>query len=142
MSVCPDAGKTYYITGWLIAWYLCFNVNKNVMVITYNRDFGNRLSEEILDKVYQIANYCGLDITSGNEAKRYFKLSNGCTFDVFGRSTGQTGYRAHLLVIDDIYGDDAQADSPKEQLKIQRRFDRIIKRRLHTGVGKLIATSP
>jgi predicted phage terminase large subunit-like protein len=110
----PRHGKTELATKRLAAWYLGRHPDHQVIVGTYNDVLANRFGGEtraILQSPHFKQVFPDCRLRRGGESKTELETVAGGRLIFAGRGTGITGSGAHILLLDDLYKDGAEARS-------------------------------
>lgn len=110
----PRHGKTELATKRLAAWFMGRHPEQHVIVGTYNDVLANRFGEETRNilrskQFRQVFPKCIL--SRGGESKTEMMTTSGGRLIFAGRGTGITGSGAHILLLDDLFKDAAEARS-------------------------------
>jgi predicted phage terminase large subunit-like protein len=120
-SMPPQEGKSQRISVWFVAWMLHRNPNLRIAVVSNGFDLAKDFGEAIREILRQNPQL-GLTLSPSRQAKHEFRLLGyrGGVVCV-GIEGSLTGKPVDVLVIDDPYKDDKQADS-KAWRQTVRRF--------------------
>jgi hypothetical protein len=127
----PRHGKSMLTSEIFPTWYLGRHPDRYVVGASYSMDlatdFGRKVRNAIADQLHTaVFPTCKLSDDSGGQQK-FNTTANGAYFAV-GRGGGLTGRGAHLLLLDDLLKDRAEADSEV----IRKGAARVVlSRRLH-----------
>ena len=110
----PRHGKSMLTSEIFVSWYMGRHPGRYVVGASYSTDlatdFGRKVRNSIADPLHTaIFPNCKLADDSGGQQK-FNTTANGAYFAV-GRGSGLTGRGAHLLLLDDLLKDRAEADS-------------------------------
>jgi predicted phage terminase large subunit-like protein len=110
----PRHGKSMLTSEIFPTWYLGRHPDRYVVGASYSMDlatdFGRKVRNAIADPLHTaVFPKCKLSDDSGGQQK-FNTTANGAYFAV-GRGSGLTGRGAHLLLLDDLLKDRAEADS-------------------------------
>jgi predicted phage terminase large subunit-like protein len=127
----PRHGKSMLTSEIFPAWYLGRHPERYVVGASYSTDlatdFGRKVRNTIADSLHTaIFPKSKLSDDSGGQQK-FNTTANGAYFAV-GRGSGLTGRGAHLLLLDDLLKDRAEADSD------------VIRKGLHEWYGSVAYT--
>jgi predicted phage terminase large subunit-like protein len=115
MILCPPRhGKSMITSQIFPAWYLGRHPDRFVVCASYSTDlatdFGRATRNLVADPLHTaIFPKCKLSDDSGGQQK--FNTTAGGAYFAVGRGSGLTGRGAHLLLLDDLLKDRAEADS-------------------------------
>jgi hypothetical protein len=132
MILCPPRhGKSMITSQIFPAWYLGRHPDRFVVCASYSTDlatdFGRATRNLVADPLHTaIFPKCKLSDDSGGQQK--FNTTAGGAFFAVGRGSGLTGRGAHLLLLDDLLKDRAEADSE------------VIRKGLHEWYGNVAYT--
>lgn len=129
-SMPPQEGKSMRITIWFVVWMLHRNPNLRVAIVSNGHDLAATFGETI--RAIILANpQLGLTLSKSTQAKHEFKLLGyrGGVLCV-GIGGNLIGRPVDLLIIDDPYKDDQQADSKAWRLVVQNYWRSVALQRL------------
>lgn len=134
----PRHGKTQLISIYYPIWYLINNPSDRIIITSYNSTLSTTFGSEILDIIENIDLGVDMKISKRNKSKTYFKLENykgSMTF--VGAGGTLTGKGANLIIVDDPYKNNTEADSIIIREKIWSWFLTTVYTRLEPN-GKII----
>lgn len=107
----PQEGKSQRVTVWFVLWLLHRDPNLRIAIVSNGFDLAKQFGEQIRD-LLKAHPELGLRLSSSTQAKHEFKLVGyrGGVVCV-GVEGSLTGRPVDVLIIDDPYKDDKQADS-------------------------------
>jgi predicted phage terminase large subunit-like protein len=110
-SMPPQEGKSLRISIWFVLWMLHRNPNLRIAIVSNGFDLARTFGEQIRELLRQHPEL-GLTLSTSTAAKHEFKLLgyDGGVICV-GIEGSLTGRAVDVMVIDDPYKDDKQADS-------------------------------
>ena len=120
LSVPPQFGKSKTITECLPSWFIMRNPDKGVIICSYNADFAEKFGDSNRQKVKEFGkNLFGLEISDSQDNKTLFQIKKHegqvLSTGIFGTLTGNP---ASLLIIDDPYKSNLEADSEDYRNKV------------------------
>ena len=120
LSVPPQFGKSLTITECLPSWFIMRNPDKGVILCSYNADFGEKFGDSNRQKVKRFGKELfGLEISDSQDNKTLFQIKNHqgqvLSTGIFGTLTGNP---ASLLIIDDPYKSNLEAESEDYRNKV------------------------
>lgn len=118
----PRHSKSMNVAQFFPAWFLGKNPSKQIIYSSYSQNqatkFGrlvrNQLADPLFKKIFPNCN-----ISEDSQAKHEFNTIEGGTYNAVGRGGSITGKGADLLILDDMFKDNKEADSKyiREQIK-------------------------
>lgn len=131
----PGSAKSTYTSHLFPGWY--FNRHPGHSVIGASHK--STLAQEVSGKVKGYIKDMELDIGYGLEtdALEKWKTTNGGSYLATGAGAGIAGFRSDLFLIDDPFGDRAQAESHVERDKIWGWFRSDVRTRMRPG-GRIV----
>jgi len=141
ISMPPRHGKTELCCVRFIPWYLAQFPGKHAIYATYNenlaKDKGNEVKDVMLDPAYaQVFPDCHLK--KGGKAAGRLETNNKNKAYFVGRGGSITGRGGDLIVVDDLFKNDEEADSPTMREKVWKWFTGTIMNRFMTDEGCMI----
>lgn len=141
ISMPPRHGKTELCCVRFIPWYLANFHGKHAIYATYNeqlaKDKGNEVKALMQDPSYaQVFPNCALS-KGGRAAGRLTTTNKNAAYFV-GRGGSITGRGGDLIVVDDLFKNDEEADSPAMREKVWKWFTGTIMNRFMTDEGCMI----
>lgn len=139
ISTPPQHGKSMTITETLPSWYLGRNPRHRVIEISYSEDFARRFGRRNRQKIKQFgADIFGIKTASSPDTDLDFELDNNVGGMISrGVTSGITGQRANLIVIDDPIKNRQEADSDVIRASIYDEWLNSMRSRLAPN-GKVI----
>jgi predicted phage terminase large subunit-like protein len=114
LTMPPRHGKSELVSRRLPAWFLGRHPDKNVVVATYNDDFAADFGAEVraimTSPTYKLV-FPKMTLRRGGAAKDRIQTNAGGLAVFVGKGGSLTGRGAHLLLIDDLLKDAAEASS-------------------------------
>jgi len=134
----PRHGKSMLTSEIFPAWYLGRHADRYVVGASYSTDlatdFGRKVRNAIADPLHTaIFPKCRLANDSGGQQK-FDTTADGAFFAV-GRGSGLTGRGAHLLLLDDLLKDRAEADSEVIRKGLHEWYGHVAYTRLMPGAA-------
>lgn len=111
----PGAAKSSYLSMVLPAWVMGRKPNYNVICASYSQELSDRFSKRvrsITSSPEYAAIFPDAQPKTGDGAVRAWSLSNGSEYRSTGVTAGVQGFRADLLVADDLIASREDAESP------------------------------
>lgn len=116
----PRHGKTTVVSQHFPAWFMGRNPSKKVIITTYAQDLANDLGQMVKDQVTQESYqeiFPDMELSKDSKAKSKFNISmdgkrTRGNFNAVGRGGAITGKGGHLIIVDDLIKDYAEAKSP------------------------------
>ena len=147
ISVPPQHGKTTTITKTLPSWFVGRNIGKWAILTAYNAD----IAEEFSDNNRQLIKQFGKEIfgieTNNSQDNKYLFQCHKCgkaenpNVDSgimgVGIQGGIVGHGGSLIIVDDPYKNDLQANNPTERQNISQVFKSAVVTRAR-GKGNAI----
>ena len=120
LSVPPQFGKSKTITECLPSWFIMRNPDKGVILCSYNADFAEKFGDSNRQKVKEFGKgLFGLEVSDSQDNKTLFQIKKHegqvLSTGIFGTLTGNP---ASLLIIDDPYKSNLEADSEDYRNKV------------------------
>lgn len=133
LTLPPRHGKSELVSKRLIAWALGRRPDTQVIFTTYNEefsgDFGSEVREIMKSKNYRVM-FPDIKFRKGGESKHLIQTSRGGQAAFVGRGGSITGRGANILIVDDPFKDDEEAQSPALRQKTWEWFTRVAMTRL------------
>lgn len=138
VSMPPQEGKSQRISIWFPLWLLVRNPNLRIAIVSNGFDLARMFGEQIRDTL-KAHPELGLALSASTAAKHEFKLLGyqGGVLCV-GIEGSLTGRPVDVLIIDDPYKDDVQADSKAWRKRVQKFWQSVALLRLAPGAPVVI----
>lgn len=139
ISTPPQHGKSMTISETLPSWYLGRNPDNKVIEISYSEDFAKRFGKRNRTKIMEYGEEVfGIKIGSPNTDLDFeFKDREGKMISR-GITSGVTGQRCDLLLMDDPVKNRQEADSEAYQSTLVEEWNNSYKTRLSAGAKVII----
>ncbi len=126
----PQEGKSLRISVWFVVWMLHRNPNLRIAIVSSGFDLAKNFGEAIRD-ILRANPQLGLTLSSSTQAKHEFRLLGyrGGVVCV-GIEGSLTGKPADVLIIDDPYKDEKQAESKAWRKTVQKFWQSVALLRL------------
>lgn len=137
-SMPPQEGKSQRISIWFVLWMLHRNPNLRIAIVSNGFELAKEFGEAIRD-LLKANPQLGLTLSPSTQAKHEFKLlgySGGVV--CVGIEGSLTGRAVDVLIIDDPYKDDKQADSKAWRKTVQNFWQAVALTRLAPGAPAVI----
>lgn len=137
-SMPPQEGKSQRISIWFVVWMLTRNPNLRVAIVSNGHDLASTFGEAIRE-IIRTNPQLGLTLSRSTQAKHEFKLVGyrGGVLCV-GIGGNLIGRPVDLLIIDDPYKDDQQADSKAWRQVVRNYWQSVALQRLAPGAPVVI----
>lgn len=129
----PQFGKSTLISRLFPAWLLMLSPASKLIALSYDSGLVEAHSETARDIVKEFGpRLTGVQVRSDTRAKSRWSLSGtaGGSFSAMSIGSGVTGRAADLLILDDLYKNDLEANSPLIRSNIERTFSSAAETRL------------
>lgn len=141
ISMPPRHGKTEQCCVRFMPWYLAKFPGKHAIYATYNenlaKDKGAEVKAVMEEPAFkQVFPKC--ELSKGGKAQGRIKTTNKNAAYFVGRGGSITGRGGDLIVVDDLFKNDEEADSPAMREKVWRWFTGTIMNRFMTDEGCII----
>lgn len=138
VSMPPQEGKSQRISVWFVVWMLHRNPNLRVAIVCNGFELAQTFGEQIRD-ILKAHPQLGLTLSKSTAKKHEFKLLGykGGVVCV-GIEGSLTGKPVDVLIIDDPYKDEKQADSKAWRQTVQRFWQSVALTRLAPGAPVVI----
>jgi len=138
VSMPPQEGKSQRISIWFVAWMLHRNPNLRIAIVSNGFDLAKDFGEAIRE-ILRANPQLGLTLSPSRQAKHEFRLLGyrGGVVCV-GIEGSLTGKAADLLIIDDPYKDEKQADSKAWRQVVRKFWQSVALLRLAPGAPVVI----
>jgi len=141
ISMPPRHGKTELSGVRFIPWYLAKFHGKHAIYATYNenlaKDKGSEVKAVMDEPAFkQVFPKCAL--SKGGKAQGRIRTTNKNAAYFVGRGGSITGRGGDLIVVDDLFKNDEEADSPAMREKVWKWFTGTIMNRFMTDEGCMI----
>jgi predicted phage terminase large subunit-like protein len=134
-------GKSFLSSERFPAWHLGRHPDHEIILASYAQDLSNTFSRRVKDLVqedwYKEA-FPTFSLKGDSKAVNHWQTDQGGGLKAVGIKGGSTGHGAHVLILDDIYKDVEQADSPTYRDKVDELYKTSLYSRLAPGGGVLI----
>ena len=135
----PRHGKSELASRLFPAWYIGRNTGESIIQASYNEkfswDFGREVRQIIEDKSYrQIFPKVQINTASVDRVE----TMSGSKLFFTGRGGSITGRGSVGLVLDDLFKDRVEADSPTTREKVWNWFNQVARTRLLTSLGWIV----
>lgn len=141
VSMPPRHGKSELATRKFIPWYLGKNPGKHVICAAYNdklaQDFGIDVKETLESKAYSQV-FPDFEMVKGGKSQTRIRSKSKSMAYFIGRGGSITGRGGDLIIVDDLFKNDAEADSPAMREKVWKWFTGTIMNRFMTDEGCMI----
>jgi len=111
----PQVGKTELANVWTPAWLLMRNPHTKIITTSYGQNLANRNGRRVRNLVRDIGGRYGVRLARDAKSVAEWSTSAGGGLKSSGIGGGITGYDADIVLVDDIWKNRAQAESPAEQ---------------------------
>lgn len=141
ISMPPRHGKTELCGVRFIPWFMGKFKGKHVIYATYNenlaKDKGSEVKAVMEEPAFkQVFPECKL--SKGGKAQGRIRTTNKNAAYFVGRGGSITGRGGDLIVVDDLFKNDEEADSPAMREKVWKWFTGTIMNRFMTDDGVMI----
>lgn len=139
LSVPPQHGKSYTVTKTLPSWFLGRNPDLRAIVTGYNADMAESFGDENRQLVKRnCGDIFGISVSESQDNKTLWNIDKheGGMYSA-GILGGITGNPGSLIIVDDPYKNEEEANNPDIREKIWRTFTSSIMTRL-SGKGNAI----
>lgn len=141
VSMPPRHGKTELCCVRFFPWYLAKFPGKHAIYATYNenlaKDKGNEVKDVMMEPAFKQA-FPNCELKKGGKAAGRLKTNNKNLAYFVGRGGSITGRGGDLIVVDDLFKNDEEADSPAMREKVWKWFTGTIMNRFMTDDGAMI----
>jgi len=135
----PRFGKSILISELFPAWYIGRNQKHQIISTTYSQEFasdwGRKVKNQLEAEAYKYT-FKTTTVKDSHSSRRFYTIHGGC-YNAVGRGGAMTGKGAHLLIVDDICKNIAEALSPVIKKSIFDWFKTTARSRLMKN-GKII----
>ena len=150
VSIPPQHGKSTAASQLLPAYILGKNPSANIAVASYNMALASRFSRQVQrimsEQLYKAAFPCTRLREAAARGSNYVRTAE--EFDIVGtggrllaagRESSLTGNTVDVFILDDLYKDAMEANSPVVRDNTWAWYNSVVKTRLHNGSQELIA---
>ena len=131
------SGKTTILSRKFPAWLMQYSPGVSIIGCSHNGDFAEtQVSKYVQDNHRTYADVFGTDRVE--ESKRLWRTDNGASYRAAGAGAGILGERADIGIIDDPFGNIADAKSPVMRSLIYNWYRSDFISRLKLGTGRKI----
>lgn len=131
----PRHGKSELISKFTPAWFLMKNPDKRVIVTSYSDTFAETWGAAARAIVQEHPEF-GLLLDDSTQSKSHWKIAKHLgSMRTAGAGGPITGTGAHLLIIDDPFKDNEDADSQFNRDKVWDWFQSVVLSRLELPIG-------
>lgn len=139
VSTSPRTGKSESLAVWLPAWALMINPDLQVVIISNGDDLAKEHSRKVRDIIKEHCDFLGYRIAQDKTAVGRWKvegqkggmLAAGITSHI-------VGFGADLMILDDVVGGAADADSATQRRKILAEYRGSLATRVHPGGSVIV----
>lgn len=133
----PRHGKSELISKFTPAWYLMKNPDKRVVVTSYSDTFAETWGAMARQIVQEHPEF-GLLLDPSTQSKSNWRIDKHLgSMRTAGAGGPITGTGAHLLIIDDPFKDNEDADSQFNRDKVWDWFQSVVLTRLEQPIGEV-----
>lgn len=141
ISMPPRHGKTELICKKFIPFYLGNNPGKHAIYATYNenlaKDNGLEVKTTLMDPSFSQV-FPDFELSKGGKATGRLRAKNKSMAYFVGRGGSITGRGGDIIVVDDLFKNDEEADSAPMREKVWKWFTGTIMNRFMTDEGAMI----
>lgn len=135
ISTPPQFGKSLLAAAWTPLWAVDRDPSRKVLVLSYGAELAARSVRYARDQI--VENESLLTVRLGKAAEDYFETRSARGSSVApgyvraaGITGGVTGYGADLVVLDDLYANLEEANSPTHRQKVEELIWSVVMTRL------------
>lgn len=128
----PQHGKSELISVWTPLWFMDHFPEKRVVIASYSGDLSGTFSRRVRNELTHnklLRTRLAIDSTSSSR----FHTTKGGGLTATGVGGALTGKGADLILIDDPYKNNAEANSESHRKKIEEWMDFVVATRLQPG---------
>ena len=122
ISLPPGSAKSTYASCLFPAWFIANNKNKNVVLASHSASLAENFSAQTRNMIADYENDLGVSILSNHNSVERWKTTNGATYRCVGVGGAITGFRADLIICDDLVKSRDDADSPARRETLWRWY--------------------
>lgn len=141
ISMPPRHGKTELICKKFIPFFLGNNPGKHAIYATYNealaKDNGDEVKATLSDPAFNQI-FPDFELSKGGKSKSRIRAKNKSVAYFVGRGGSITGRGGDIIVVDDLFKNDQEADSPTMREAVWKWFTGTIMNRFMTDKGAMI----
>jgi len=141
ISMPPRHGKTELAGVRFIPWFLAKFHGKHAIYATYNENLAKDKGAEVkavMEEPSFRQVFPGCQLSKGGKAQGRIRTTNKNAAYFVGRGGSITGRGGDLIVVDDLFKNDEEADSPAMREKVWKWFTGTIMNRFMTDDGVMI----
>lgn len=141
VSLPPRIGKTELVAKRFIPFYAGHNPMHSIIFGTYNDKFSMDVGRAVRDVIQHPATaqaFPNLALKTDSAAADRLETTRGGVLAFVGRGGTTTGRGADCLILDDVFKDSAEADSPTIRDNAWEWFNRVAATRLMTDNGSIV----
>ena len=148
VTIPPQHGKSLGATTLLPAYMLGLDPDLKIAIASYSAALANRFNkrvQRIMDSALYRALFPGTSIKRAGERSDYVRTADmaeviGCSGELLsvGREGSLTGNRVDVFILDDLYKDAMEANSPLIRENCWEWYTSVVKTRMHNFSGELI----
>lgn len=141
ISMPPRHGKTELCCVRFIPWFLAKFPGKHAIYATYNENLAKDKGAEVKGVIEEPAFkqvFPECQLSKGGKAQGRIRTTNKNAAYFVGRGGSITGRGGDLIVVDDLFKNDEEADSPAMREKVWKWFTGTIMNRFMTDDGVMI----
>lgn len=141
ISMPPRHGKTELCCVRFIPWYLAKFHGKSAIYATYNENLAKDKGAEVRGVIQEPSFkqvFPDFKLSKGGKAQGRLRTENKNAAYFVGRGGSITGRGGDLIVVDDLFKNDEEADSPAMREKVWKWFTGTIMNRFMTDSGVMI----
>lgn len=148
VTIPPQHGKSLGATTLLPAYMLGLDPDLKIAIASYSATLANRFNkrvQRIMDSALYRALFPGTSIKRAGERSDYVRTADmaeviGCSGELLsvGREGSLTGNRVDVFILDDLYKDAMEANSPLIRENCWEWYTSVVRTRMHNASRELI----
>ena len=148
VTIPPQHGKSLGSTTLLPAYMLGLDPDLKIAIASYSAALANRFNkrvQRIMDSALYRALFPGTSIKRAGERSDYVRTADmaeviGCSGELLsvGREGSLTGNRVDVFILDDLYKDAMEANSPLIRENCWEWYTSVVRTRMHNASRELI----
>ena len=135
------SGKSYLVSQWAPAWYLCRFPNREIILAAHSKKLAGTMSSKVRDNISDTSeDFFGEMLDSGNKSKEEFKMEGHRDGGLhsLGVGGGAIGLGGHMIIVDDVYRNAKDAYSPLHNREVREWHTGTIRHRLNGGGSMIV----
>lgn len=122
------------------AWYMAKHPGHEVAIASYSgdlaQDFGRKIRNMMKRDAWKMV-FPKVGLSADSQAADRFSLTNGSVLYAVGRGGALTGRGAHLMILDDMFSNQTEADSEAIRRQVVSFYESVVRTGVYPG-GRIL----